>query len=171
MVFVVQTVGQVVGDAGGNLGYSGIDHSVGIEFDSYQNSANSDPARNHIGINVGGNLTSLVTNEVTSAFDNAQIWSAWVDYNGASQLLELRLSLAVDRPANAWLSLTRDLLSDLGSSQAYVGFTASTGEAYSRHSILNWTLNDSYSPIGVPAAVPEPTLAGMSKRVRAVSKP
>ena len=158
LVFVVQTVGNNVGGAGGGIGYSGIANSVGIEFDSWFNPEIGDADRNHVGINVGGNIDSLVETPILEAdLNNGDIWRAWIDYNGATNLLEVRLTRAASRPAAAILSLTHDLAAELGTTNAFVGFTSGTGASHANHDVLSWQLEDRFAPID---DVPEPaTLA------------
>jgi hypothetical protein len=57
LVFVVQTVGNNVGGAGGGIGYSGINNSVGIEFDNWWNEEIGDINNNHVGIDLNGSMT------------------------------------------------------------------------------------------------------------------
>jgi hypothetical protein len=158
LVFVVQTVGNNVGGAGGGIGYQGIANSVGIEFDTWNNGAIDNNSSNHVGINVNGSVDSLVLTEVLEAdMNNSAVWNAWIDYNGATNLLEVRLTQSNTRPVAALLSLTRDIALDLGTTNAFVGFTSGTGAAWANHDVLNWRLEDNFRPIN---GVPEPgTLA------------
>lgn len=157
IVFVVQTVSNTAGGSGGGIGYSGLPHSVGIEFDTWQNGW--DPNGNHVGVDISGNIASAATTNIATRMNNGNIWSAWIDYNGATDLLELRLAEggAAARPASATLSYTVDLTVPLGTTNAFVGFTAGTGSAYGNHDILNWQFNSTYDPIIViGGGVPEP---------------
>jgi hypothetical protein len=89
--------------------------------------------------------------------NNGDIWSVWVDYNGATNLLEARMNRSGVRPSSAILSLTRDLALDLGTTDAFVGFTSGTGAAFANHDVLAWTLEDRFAPIGGGNnSVPEP---------------
>lgn len=154
LVFVVQTVSNNVGGAGGGIGYFGIPNSIGIEFDTWNNGAGDGFSSNHVGIDVNGSVTSLVLTEVVEAdMNNSAIWNAWIDYNGATNLLEVRLTQSNTRPAAALLSLTRDIALDLGTTNAFVGFTSGTGAAWANHDVLNWRLEDNFRPIN---GVPEP---------------
>lgn len=154
LVFVVQTVSNNVGGGGGGIGYAGIGNSVGIEFDTWNNGAGDNNSSNHIGFNVNGSVSSLILTEVTEAdMNGGDIWNVWIDYNGGTNLLEARLNRSGVRPAAALLSLTRDLALDLGTTNAFVGFTSGTGAAFANHDVLNWTLEDRFAPIG---QVPEP---------------
>lgn len=158
LVFVVQTVSNSVGGSGGGIGYLGIGNSVGIEFDTWNNGPGDNNSSNHIGIDVNGSVTSIVLAEVTEAdMNGGDIWSVWVDYDGATNLLEARMNRTGVRPASAILSLTRDLALDLGTTDAFVGFTSGTGAAYANHDVLSWTLEDRFAPIGGDNnSVPEP---------------
>lgn len=157
LVFVVQTVGNNVGGSGGGIGYAGINNSVGIEFDTWNNGAGDNNSSNHIGIDVNGSVNSVILSEVAEAdMNNGDIWNAWIDYNGSTNLLEARLGRSSVRPANAILSLTRNLAADLGTTNAFVGFTSGTGAAFANHDVLSWTLEDHFAPIGGGNSVPEP---------------
>lgn len=157
LVFVVQTVGNNVGGIGGGIGYAGIGNSVGIEFDTWNNGSPDNNSSNHVGIDVNGSISSLALAEVTEAdMNNGDVWNAWIDYNGASNLIEVRLTRSATRPAAAILSYTRDLAADLGTTNAFVGFTSGTGSAFANHDVLRWTLEDDFNPID-PNPVPEPT--------------
>ncbi|MDP3033236.1 MAG: L-type lectin-domain containing protein [Rhodocyclaceae bacterium] len=158
LVFVVQTVGNNVGGLGGGIGYAGLSNSVGIEFDTWNNGSIDNNSSNHVGIDVNGNVSSVVLAEVTEAdMNNGDIWNAWVDYNSATQLLEARLTRSATRPTAAFLSYTLDLATTLGTTNAYVGFTSGTGAAFANHDVLSWTLEDRFAPIGGGNnSVPEP---------------
>ena len=154
LVFVVQTVDNNVGGAGGGIGYAGINNSVGIEFDNWFNGELGDINSNHVGIDVNGSVVSIAQTPVAEADMNAgDDWNAWIDYDGATTLLEVRLTRAAARPATAILSLTRNLSLDLGTTSAFVGFTSGTGASHANHDVLSWQLEDRFAPIGT---VPEP---------------
>jgi hypothetical protein len=156
LVFVVQTVGNNVGGAGGGIGYDGIPNSLGVEFDTWNNGGIDNNSSNHIGIDINGSVNSVLLTEVTEAdMNDGDIWNAWVDYNSATQLLEARLTRSSTRPTSALLSYTVDLASVLGTTNAFVGFTSGTGAAFADHDVLSWTLEDRFAPIG-GNTVPEP---------------
>lgn len=162
IVFVVQTVSNTAGGAGGGIGYLGIDNSVGIEFDTWNNGGSlNDPNGNHVGINLGGAFNGPTTT-VTPRMNNGLDWFAWVDYNGATNLIEVRLSQTSARPDAPTVTRTANLLDVLGQTNAFVGFTSGTGSAGGFHDIVNWEFVDDYQPID---QVPEPatlTLVGLA---------
>ncbi len=159
LVFAIQTESNRAGGDGGGIGYKDIPKSLGIEFDSWNNGSIDGDNGNHVGINLNGNMGSVVRQNITPRLNNGNIWSAWVDYNGATNLLEVRISENNERPEDAFLSHTVDLVVDiLGQTDAYIGFTSGTGAAAGTHDILNLQFDDSFSPIGVESEdVPEPT--------------
>lgn len=153
LVFVVQTNANNVGGAGGGIGYDGITNSLGIEFDTWNNGSIDGGSSNHVGIDVGGSVNSLVRAEVANDMNNGAIRYVWIDYNGATDLLEVFLAEANIRPGSAILSLTRDLVADLGTTNAFVGFTSGTGAAFANHDVLSWAFENTFAPIN---PVPEP---------------
>jgi hypothetical protein len=149
LVFVVQTLANNVGGGGGGIGYNGITDSVGVEFDTWNNGAGAgDPDASHIGVDLNGSLNSVATQSISPALDDGNVWNAWVDYNGVTDLIEVRVSQSPTRPDNADLSYTVDLVSVLGQTDAFVGFTSGTGAASNTHDILNWQFNGFFAPIG-----------------------
>ncbi|HEY6132460.1 MAG TPA: PEP-CTERM sorting domain-containing protein [Rubrivivax sp.] len=171
LVFVVQTQSNTAGGAGGGIGYFGIPNSIGIEFDSWNNGAGDNNSSNHVGFNAGGSVNSAPIVEVAEAdMNNGDVWHSWVDYNGANNLLEVRLNRTGMRPAASFLSLTRNIATDLGALDAFVGFTSGTGASHADHDVLTWVLNDRFEPIdpGTPP-IPEPsTYALMAAGLAAV---
>ena len=185
MVFVLQTVSNSVGSVGGGIGYFGLQKSVGIEFDTWNNGADpniQDINSNHVGLNVNGSLKSLLSVPVVEAdLNGGDIWNAWVDYDGGSHEIEVRLTRGAVRPATALMSFTRDLALDLQSTQAFVGFTSGTGFSHANHDLLSWTLRNDFDPIGgdprvPPGTVPTPAslplvLAGIALAAVATVRP
>ncbi|MFM6224184.1 MAG: Calx-beta domain-containing protein [Dolichospermum sp.] len=147
LVFVVQTVANNTGGRGGGIGYSGINPSLGIEFDTYKNGSIDDDSGNHVGININGNIDSVVLQPIPTRLNNGNIWTAWVDYNGVDSLLEVRLASTNQRPDNPLLSYSVDLISVLQTPNAYIGFTSGTGAASGYHDVLSWDFNTTYNPI------------------------
>lgn len=158
LVFAVQTVSNMVGGVGGGIGYASLDNSLGIEFDTFDDGLIIDNFDgNHIGVNLNGSVVSNPLVPVTPILNNGTIYSAWIDYNGATDTLEVRFSDTTTRPNTALISTTVDLVDVLEQTDAFVGFTSGTGAGYNDHDILNFTFVDEFAPID-PAAptVPEP---------------
>lgn len=148
LVFVVQPLSSSLGSVGQGIGYEGIGTSLGVEFDTWHNSANNDPSQSHVGINLNGSVdhsSGLPTADITGPeLDDADRWYTWIDYDGAT--LEVRLSMLDDRPDDALISSELDLPVVLGQDTAFVGFTSATGAAWANHDIIEW----SYTPF-IPA--------------------
>ncbi|MDX2222965.1 MAG: PEP-CTERM sorting domain-containing protein [Rhodospirillaceae bacterium] len=155
IVFAVQTVSNQAGGIGGGIGYFGINNSVGIEFDNWFNGG-SDPDDNHVGVNINGSVVSVATAFSPYVFDDGLLLTAWVDYDGATDMLEVRLSNTNVRPLASLLSYNVDLATVLGTSDAYVGFTSGTGAAGADHDILAWQFNSTFNPIDQIGDVPTP---------------
>ncbi len=163
LTFTVQPVSSTVGSAGGGLGYAGIPTSLAIEFDTFNNGLPSDINGNHVGVDLNGSVVSVASAPIATRMNNAAIWYAWIDYDGTT--IELRLAPTNSRPAAPSLSYTVNLASVLGTTSAFVGFTSATGAGFETHDILQWQLNDSFSPIGgapPPVATPIPTVSEWS---------
>lgn len=182
LVFVVQTVANNVGGSGGGIGYQGIARSVGIEYDTWNNGGWDDNNGNHVGVDLNGDINSVSQVNLPTGggtrMNNGSVWTSWVDYNGDTDLLEVRLAEGenASRPGSALLSYTVDLATILQTTDAFVGFTSGTGAAMGRHDILGWQFNSTYQPIDVignPSGVPEPStvaLAGVALVAMAVAR-
>jgi hypothetical protein len=153
LVFVVRNSNaDAIGGNGGGLGYLGINNSLGIEFDTYDNGivkgTHKDPDGNHVGINLNGNMESKYTTYFATNFNNTLTWTAWVDYNDNSRVVDVRLANSNSRPDAPTLRYTfengmglKDIIGEVnGSSLASFGFTAATGGEIGKHEILSWSL-------------------------------
>ncbi len=161
LVFVIKNSGsKTSGGDGGGLGYgtistgsgsyTGIPNSIGIEFDNWINYEVSDPSGNHFGIDKNGNVTSLATVNVSPAFNGNGPWYAWVDYNGSN--LSVSVNTTNLKPGTPMLTYNiGNLQTIIGSSEAVIGFTGSTGGATQTEQVLS--LNFANNAI---QAVPEP---------------
>ncbi len=184
IAFVIQTVSNNVGGLGGGLGYAGINPSVAVEFDTYSNGG-TDPrlpgsgslaGNDHVAITQNGDQNTHLAYAITSPtleLNGGQDITAFVDYDGASNLMQVRWSTDGLRPTDPGLSYSIDLASLFGAAPVYVGFTASTGADWSAQDIVNWSFNDTYNPITTapagtipagssgPGGVPEPATWAM----------
>ncbi len=180
LVFVLNTLSNSVGTSGQGVGYQGIGHSVGIKYDTWQDGDingfynDNDPNGNFVAVytdgsthlhdpiytayNGPGDATTYYT--PGTLLKNGDIWYSWIDYNGVTNQLDVRLSDGVDvRPLNPQLSVNVNLNDStiLGSApNVYAGFTSGTGGAWDNHDILSWGFNDTYNPIStVGGSVPD----------------
>ncbi len=154
LTFVLQNSAAgsgALGRGGSGLGYEGIDRSVTIEFDTWQN--RWDATNDEIAITIDGVKTAAIA-QVQSPFNlnSGRPYYAWVDYDGASQKLSVFLANEAQRPANAVLTADLDLQSIVGD-QMFVGFTSANYDQPNAHSILSWGMTTN---VGSPQ--PGPTV-------------
>lgn len=160
LTFTVQPNAATAGGGGGGIGYSGIPNSVAVEFDTWDNGAGAgDPNGNHVGVDTNGSVFSLVTVPIPTRLNDGGVRYAWIDYNGT--VLELRLSQSSTRPATPTLSHTINLVTVIGTTQAYVGFTSGTGAAFGDHDVLTWQFDNTFNPFGA-ASTEIPTLSPLA---------
>jgi hypothetical protein len=147
--FMVQNHGTgALGFAGGYLGYGGVglSKSVAVEFDTWQNGEFGDPSNNYVGVLTGGNMWAHgATANPGFQLYNGSVHNAWVDYDGATNLLRVFAATTTTKPANPLFTQQIDLPAIVGS-QGYVGFSAGTGGAVQNQSILNWDLTVNAPP-------------------------
>ncbi len=126
---------KIVGAGGGGSGYEGIAPSMGVELDTFWNMA-SDVNGNHIGVLTDGqNQVHLAAADPGFMLASGQPVHVWIDYAGASSTLDVYASRATPKPARPILSHVISLLATVGA-RCFVGVTAGTGEASSRHEVL-----------------------------------
>jgi hypothetical protein len=148
LTFIINASNQQVGSDGGGLGYSGMHNSVAVEFDTLDNGRFDRNDGNHVGINTGGRTRSREFLQVEGRFNDGELWHAWIDYEGNRQKLEVRLARTPLRPVDSLLSRKVRIPRWISGSQAYLGFTAGTGDAGNRHEVLSFQFVDAYAPIG-----------------------
>jgi hypothetical protein len=161
LVFVIQPNSNTTGGFGGGIGYAGIGNSLGVEFDNFNNGDIDGNSNNHAGVDLNGDINSAYRNtSLPFVLDSAQDLTAWIDYNGAAQNLQVRLN-------NTNVRATSTVIFDIsginlanvinpgggGSNAAFVGFTSGTGSGFANHDVINWEFRDAFAPID---AVPEP---------------
>lgn len=169
IVFTLQRVANTAGGAGGGIGYQGLSPSIGVEFDNWNNGGGDGNNDNHAGINVNGNMSSVVrADSLPAQLDSGSIFHAWVDYDGSTDALEVRLALNANRPVSALMTHTVDLVTLLGQTNAFIGFTSGTGAAGAFHDIRRWVFTGEFNPITDPDdpgnggnPVPEPGMLAL----------
>ena len=163
LTFTLQPNSNTAGSAGGGMGYLGIPNSLGIEFDTWDNGAGDGYNSNHVGINLNGDINSVLRASSPFQLDGGEVFTSWIDYDGLSNLLEVRLSNNSVRPLDALLGYSIDLSQVFGATDLFVGFTSATGWAGSTHDILSFEFADRYAPISSvgASAVPEPASLAM----------
>lgn len=164
--FIIQNQGlEAYGGRGPDKGYGGIMNAVVVDFDIYQNTEDGDPNGNHVSVQVSrgtgavqadenyrvaigssstheGLPVDFISNEQESHMARVVYTPAAAE--GETGLLQIFID-NMEAPLEAEINLEEYLNSEDGS--AYVGFTASTNQAYgwAAHDILNWTFQPATS--------------------------
>jgi hypothetical protein len=143
IAFVVQTEGpRALGGWGGGLGYRGIKPSLAVEFDIYQNS--NDPSRNHLAVVLGGNPDYQDDTAESPIPLYGRPFTARVVYNADDQLLRVYVkALKAGSSEHLVLEHEIDLADHVEDSEAWVGFTGSTGTGLSKQDIYSWNVQGS----------------------------
>jgi hypothetical protein len=138
--FVVQNRSvHALGGGGGLVGYGGIPNSIAVEFDTWPNSEQGDPASAHVSIHTRGTLANSPdegasiarTASIPNLLDG-RVHTAVVAYTaGDGGWLEVVL----DGRRVLGVSVDLATLLQLDSGRAYVGWTASTGASWENHDI------------------------------------
>ncbi|MBI1224401.1 MAG: T9SS type B sorting domain-containing protein [Bacteroidetes bacterium] len=134
ILFGLQPVSTSIGEQGEGIGFQGVSPSLGIEFDTWQNSNLNDPAYDHVAISKNGVLNHSSPNNlagpVQANASNANIEDC--DFH------KLRVNWdAVTHTIEVWfdcklrLTYTGDIVNDIfgGDPYVYWGFTSATGGA------------------------------------------
>ncbi len=139
---------SAVGQAGEGIGYEGIQNSVIVEFDTFQN--DWDPNSNHIALTRGGDPDHLDANNaglpVVTDPDGIDLKSGmpvflWIDYASATKTLSVSVASTSTKPADAAMTAQVDLSTEIGPS-FYAAFTGSTGGAWSQHEVVQLFASD-----------------------------
>ncbi|CAI7779338.1 unnamed protein product [Closterium sp. NIES-53] len=135
------------------MGYAGMgERSVAVEFDTSMDAGNSDSDSNHVGINTGGNVTSVVTAKPSTPLNDGMPKHVWIDYNPSSSgsLRVFLSSQASPRPTTPLLSARISLCEELAPSPSEytfaIGFTAASATHPQTHVVSAWSLS-TYFPI------------------------
>jgi hypothetical protein len=173
IAFVLSNSASGLGNNGYALGLPTASQarSLAIEFDTYNNGAIDGNSSNHVGIDLNGNAASVYTSSVyginncssattyksAGCMANGDLWNVNISYDGS------KLTTYLTDPAKgaSWVAINSyavDIAGLLGTTQAYVGFTASTGGGYENQDIVNWQFANTTQLAARPAAtVAEPS--------------
>jgi gliding motility-associated-like protein len=140
IAFVLQPLSVNAGGAGGGLGYEGINPSVAVEMDTYQN--NTDPGFDHMAIQTNGVVTHggpntlagpVQTSATNGNVEDCQWHLLQVSWTPATNTLTVWFD-GVQR-----LQVSSDIINNVfgGNPMVYWGFTAATGGANNQHQFCN----------------------------------
>lgn len=134
MTFTMQQNNTGVGIGGGSLGYQGINPSIAVEFDTWQNGDFGDPSYDHLAIFKNGSVSHLAATALTTFYQILPGVTNLEDNTYHDYLIKWdagaqTLSVFVD--CNPRVSYTGDIINDIfgGDPEVYIGFTAATGGA------------------------------------------
>ncbi len=133
------------GQIGGGMGYEGIPNCVAVEFDTWQNELEND---NHIAIQSKGKNANSATFDATLArneklpviLKNGGIHKTVIEYKDKKMTIFLNDTKIIEQKIDL-----ANIISLENDEKAWIGFTASTGSAFSKHEIHSWKFKE-YPP-------------------------
>jgi len=161
--FVIQGVNtSQLGAYASGLGYFYIPDSLAVEFDTWQNIPSyCEPNGNHIAVQSEGTAPNRPEHCAGSDFNgpyanpNLGITTIGPDMSNGS-VYDVRIHYApgdLSIYLNDFVNPVLDVSVDLGTklalqqgTQAYIGFTSSTGGAYENHDIVDWSFSNVPEP-------------------------
>ena len=168
LAFVIARDPTSLGDPsryGGSMGFEGVDDSLAVEFDTFDNG--NEGSDNHIALARDGMLANLAaaspygvtacedTPEASGCLVNGNVWTAIISYDGAAQQLSVAVQDGDDAAAMVIGAYAVNLREVVGGDKAWFGFSAGTGDGMMDHDLLGWTLSTMAIPTAA-TAVPEP---------------
>ncbi|KAJ0981855.1 hypothetical protein J5N97_010110 [Dioscorea zingiberensis] len=156
-------------------------HILAVEFDTSRSPEAHDVDNNHVGIDINSlisnqSLPAAFRSDADGQLKNLSLSSGepiqvWIEYDGLGMQLNVTLSpLWMPKPKHALLSLTVNLSSIL-LEHMYVGFSASTGLAYSYYYILGWSfkMDGKIPELNLSSLPPLPQTPTSFKKSKALS--
>lgn len=150
LAFIIQSNDSTVHAKGNGIGYAGTELSIAVEFDTFFNSEFQDPQEQHIGLSLHGDPTSYSTALSPFTLNDGRTYYSWIEYDGATKMVEVRLADSTSRPAEPVLQSKVDLSSVL-EERVYVGFSASTGTCHEDHDIKSFFFHNDFIKAGIAA--------------------
>ncbi len=142
--FTIQGQGpQSLGRGEGDLGYGGIENSIAVKFDLYQNANTGDPSNNSTGLFLNGNQpfggTSLNSADIN--LHSGDVINVQVSYTASSNSLVVT---ETDTVTNTSLTQTYSVnIANYVGPVGWAGFTAGSGFLTATQQILSWSINGS----------------------------
>lgn len=135
IAFVLQPICSGLGVLGGGIGYQGINPSIAVEFDTWQNGGFNDPVADHIGLMRNGNTTHIL-----GGGGGASVLQGYTTLpnleNNAYHSLKIEwiastTNLRVTLDGNLRINYVGDLVNNTfsGNNNVFWGFTGATGAA------------------------------------------
>ncbi|MDE1463328.1 retention module-containing protein [Spartinivicinus poritis] len=158
IVFVLQSNEKginAVGKSGGGLGFEGLDNSFGVEFDTWKNKTDHD--EDHAAFVNGGYVKhdkELTSRQPLDNIEDGKWHDVQITWNASEQRITYKFTNQTTGKVTTD-SIVRDIVNkDLGgSTEAWFGFTASTGGSNNKQSVRNVELHDSTISLDIKVAV------------------
>ena len=139
IVFGFQPVSTSIGRAGQGIGFEGVQPSIGIEMDTYQNNNLNDPPFDHVAIVRNGDMNHGSTNTVAGPvsigtsgnIEDCKQHNVRVKWDAAATKLDVFIDCQLK------VSYTNDIVNTIfnGDPNVFWGFTAATGGLLNRHEV------------------------------------
>ncbi len=137
MAFVIQNAAATaLGADGGALGYQGIGNSVAVKFDIYNNAGEGTDST---GLYTDGAMPTVPAVDMTSSgvsLVSGDVMNVQLSYNGSTLTMTITDASTLKSFTTSW---PVNIPTTVGSTTAYVGFTAGTGGLSATQQVLNWT--------------------------------
>ena len=132
IAFVLQPISTSIGAAGGGMGYDGVNPSIGVLVDTWQNFEDNDPVYDHIAIHKNGIIDQSPSTDVAQPMpalasgdniEDCEWHTLRISWDPATKLIKTQVD-GVDR-----VQATIDMVNDIfgGNPMVFWGFTAATG--------------------------------------------
>jgi gliding motility-associated-like protein len=139
IVFGFQPISTSIGAVGEGMGFLGVQPSIGIEMDTYQNTNRNDPTFDHIAIFKNGDVTHGSANTLAGPVsidpsgnvEDCKLHNIRVTWDAVGKKLEVFIDCV------SKISYTGDIVRDIfnGDPNVFWGFTAATGGAVNRQEV------------------------------------
>jgi gliding motility-associated-like protein len=161
IAFVLQPISTSIGAAGGGMGYDGVNPSIGVLVDTWQNYEDNDPVYDHIAIHKNGIIDHSPSTDVaqpTTALavggniEDCQWHTLRISWDPVSKIIKTQVD-GVDR-VQAVIDMVPDIFG--GNPMVFWGFTAATGGAKNVQKICTSLNPGFFLPANQTSCFPEP---------------
>ena len=126
------------------LGFGSTIDSLAIEFDTEKDDSVSDPNGNHIGLDLDGSATSVLTSTPSFSLSEYIVRRAWIDYSPTTTTIQVYVSNSdvTKKPSTPVFTSSVDVCSALNfnyyAGKMYVGFTSGVWNYPGQTRIRSW---------------------------------
>lgn len=165
--FVIQNNAvPALGIGADGLGYTGVRNCLAVEFDTRQSEPRHDPNANHISIHLLRTQTNSAdhTHSLGAVSDGLPNLADGAPHTARITCLGTTLAVYLDDldhpvltvalPPPEGMAGSLDEALGLADGQAWIGFTATTGDAGESHDLLSWSFLPAPSPLTVSLTTP-----------------